>query len=179
MKNIIVAAAGAAALGLAAPAMAQGLQVQPVTAYGNLGYSFVDAGSANLGAIHGRLGARFGQYLGLEAEGALGVDSDKSDIAGTTVKSDLKHSVAAYAVGFFPVTPQFDLFGRVGYGNTKIKASAAGVSASDDADSWNYGGGVQYFLTAKDGLRGEYTRHSFTNGPGHANVWAVSYVRKF
>ena len=55
MKNIIVAAAGAAALGLAAPAMAQGLQVQPVTAYGNLGYSFVDAGPANLGAIHGRL----------------------------------------------------------------------------------------------------------------------------
>jgi opacity protein-like surface antigen len=157
--------------------MAQGLQ--PVTAYGNLGYSFVDAGSANLGAVTGRLGARFGQYLGLEAEGALGVKDDKTTISGTTVKTDLKHSVAAYAVGFFPATPQLDLFARVGYGNTKVKASVAGSSVSEDGDSWNYGGGAQYFLTPNDGIRAEYTRHSFTNGPGHANVWGVSYVRKF
>jgi hypothetical protein len=32
---------------------------------------------------------------------------------------------------------------------------------------------------AKNGLRADYTREEFQDKGGDANVWAVSYVRKF
>jgi outer membrane immunogenic protein len=178
MKSHILATAALAAMTLAAaPAFAQGLS--PTTGYGNLGVGHVDAGSQNFTTLGGRLGARFGNYLGLEAEGSFGVDGDKGSIGGVPYESKLKHALGAYAVGYFPVTPQFDLFARVGYGNTKIKTSTPSAAITADGDSWNYGGGAQYFLTAKDGVRADYTRQSFRHGPGHANVWGLSYVRRF
>lgn len=164
MKSIVLATAAAAVALAAAPAVAQ---TQPVSYYGTLGYSQIESGSADLGAITARGGARFGQYLGAELEGALGVDGD----AGV----DVKHSVAAYAVGFVPLTPQFDLVARVGFGSTRTEF--AGLKSSDE--SWNYGLGGQYFFDANNGLRAEYTRYDFTHDLGKADVWTASYIRKF
>lgn len=127
----------------------------------------------------GRLGARFGRYLGVEGEAGFGVHSDKDTLAGVPYRSKLKHTFAGYGVGYLPVTPKLDLFGRVGYGDTKFSVSSAGTKFSDGRTSWNYGGGAQYFLTDADGVRVDYTRQSFIHGPGHANVWGASYVRKF
>lgn len=178
MKRIILAAAALTAASLAAaPAFAQGLS--PVTGYGNLGVAHVDAGSENFTTLGGRLGARFGSYFGLEGEGSFGVDGDKGTVGGVPYTSKLKHQFAGYAVGFFPASPKLDLFVRAGYGNTKAKVSTPLASVTGDGDSWNFGGGAQYFLTAKDGVRVDYTRQEFTHGPDHANVWGASYVRKF
>ncbi|HTI67658.1 MAG TPA: porin family protein [Caulobacteraceae bacterium] len=178
MKPIIFAAAAATAATLAAaPAFAQGLN--PVTGYGNLGVAHVDAGSQNFTTLGGRLGARFGNYFGAEAEGAFGVGSDKETIAGIPYESKLSHSVAAYGVGFIPLSPQLDLFVRAGYGNTKTKVSTPTASASGGGDSWNFGGGAQYFFNGANGVRLDYTREEFTHSPDHANVWGASYVRKF
>lgn len=177
MKTLIVAATAAAAvLAVAGSASAQGLE--GTTFYGNLGYSFIDAQDAdvNLGAISAKLGARFNPYFGAEVEGAIGVNDDTVNV-GVPVKVELTHSIAAYVVGYYPATPSLDLFARLGYGNTEVKASALGASAKDDASDWLVGAGAQYFFTANDGVRGEYTK-SGDNGLD-ANVWSVSYVRKF
>jgi hypothetical protein len=107
------------------------------------------------------------------------VKDDHVNVAGVNVKTELKDSVALYGVGFLPVNDQFELFARVGYGATKIKASAVGVSASDSEESWNYGVGGQYFFDGVNGVRGEYTRYDFNGSGGNADTWAVSYVRKF
>ena len=72
-----------------------------------------------------------------------------------------------------------DLFIRGGYGSTRLRASAPGVSVSDSEESWNYGAGGQYFFDANNGVRAEYTRHDFNHNAGSADAWAVSYVRKF
>lgn len=174
MKNIKFAAVAAAALTfVAAPAFAQ--TFSPTTFYGNLGYSHVDGDGVDLGAISARLGARLGQYVGVEAEGGLGVNDDT--VGGAKV--DLKHSVAGYVVGFAPLTPKIDLIGRVGYGTTRLGAEAGGVTVKDNQDSWNYGVGGQYFFDAANGLRAEWTRFDFTNDAGKADVWSVHYVRKF
>jgi outer membrane immunogenic protein len=179
MKNSVFAAIAASAVALAAmPAAAQSLAAP--TFYGNLGYSFVDAGNGvNLGAITGRLGARFDRYFGAEAEGAFGVDNDHTTVSSVDVRTKLNHSVAAYAVGFLPVTPQFELFARGGYGSSQISVSAPTFSQSASEGSWNYGGGVQYMFDSHNGLRGEFTRHDFRHDAGSADVWAASYVRKF
>ena len=59
-------------------------------------------------------------------------------------------------------------------------SAARAVEAASAADSWNYGGGVQYRLDDKNGIRADYTRESFqrTDG-GHADVWSVAYARRF
>ena len=175
MKSLIAVAATAAAI-LAAPASAS---AQSASFYGSLGYANASADGIDLGAIQGRLGARFGQYLGVEGEAAAGVKKDSVAIGAVNVNLKLKHQIAIYGVGYLPVNPQFDLLARVGYGNTKLEASALGASAADDGDSWNYGVGGQYFLDDKNGVRLDYTRHDFKDSSENADVWAIGYTRKF
>ena len=177
MKSLIALAATAAVL--AVPAMASAQTFAPTTFYGSLGYANASIDDVNLGAVQGRLGARFGQYLGVEGEAAAGVKEDSVTITGIKVDLKMKHEVAIYAVGFLPVNPQLDLLARVGYGNTKLEASALGSTAADDGDSWNYGVGGQYFFDDKNGVRVDYTRHDFKDSSDNADVWAVAYTRKF
>ena len=179
MKTLIAVSAAALLGAAAAPALAQDNTDlnRAVTGYANLGYSMVDSSVApNLSAVHGRLGARFMRYFGVEGEAAIGVNS-KTDPSGA--KDKLRSEYAAYAVGFLPLTPQADLFARVGYGHSNAQTRFAGVTTKVGEDSVNYGAGGQYFFTANDGIRADYTREEFRNGPEHANVWALSYVRKF
>ena len=118
--------------------------------------------------------------------------NDKSTQTFGGVSADTKVSLhdqeAIYGVGFLPLGDQFELFGRVGYGHqgAKVSATATGaggpvtVSQKIAGDSWNFGGGGQWFWDTKNGLRADYTREEFTpRDSGHADTWAVSYVRKF
>jgi hypothetical protein len=177
MKRVVLAAASAAALGLmTAPALAQ---VSPVGAYGTLGYSHVDAGDAGLGTAQARLGYKFAPNFGVEGEGALGVDTDEVQLGASTYDVKVKRSLAGYAVGFVPLAENFELFGRVGYGNTKMKAESPLLAVTSRGDSWNYGGGAQYFFDGVNGVRADYTRHDFRQDRGAADVWGMSYVRRF
>lgn len=179
MKTLIAVSSIALLAGAAIPAVADAQDAGTPSIYGTLGYAGSNVEGVDLGAIQGRLGARFGKYLGVEGELAAGVKNDKTYVAGAPVKVDLQHQAAVYGVGFLPVAPNVDLFARVGYGNTKLKASAAGASASDDGDSWNYGVGGQYMVDAKNGVRADFTRYDFKDSSTNADVWALAYLRKF
>jgi hypothetical protein len=176
-----LAAASAAALASLAPVMAHAQDAAANTGlYGNLGYANTHADDANLGAIGARLGYRFTPYLGVEGELAGGVKSDDVNVGGVSAKVELQHAEAIYAVGFLPVAPNWDVLGRVGYGNTKLKASALGASASDSGDSWNFGVGAQYHWDGVNGVRADYTRQEFRGSDaGSADVWSLAYSRKF
>jgi len=179
MKLVIATAAALAVAALGTSALAEGAKAPAVTGYVNLGYTHIDPGVGNLHALGGRLGARFGKYIGVEGEGAFGVGSDSVTISGVKVNYKEQSQFAGYAVGFIPLSPQFDVFARVGYGRATFKAYSGSTSASSGENSVNYGGGGQYFFTMHDGIRAEYTRYSFRNGGGDANTFSVSYVRKF
>jgi hypothetical protein len=186
--KFIIAAAAAALLPVAALAQA----APPTGLYGTLGYADVHTSGVDLGAIQGRLGWRFSNWLGVEGEFAGGVKDDKSSqtVSGTTVNTKIKlnDEEALYGVGFLPLSNNFDLLARIGYGHqgAKVTATAAGtttpISVSDTAkgDSWNYGVGAQYHFDGQNGIRGDYTREEFTQGnSGHADVWAVAYTHRF
>ena len=179
MKSLFVAAS-LSVVALAAPAFAQ---VQaPVTphVYGNIGYANVGPGSAELDTIQGRLGYRFNNWFGVEGELAGGIGGDKRSVApGIDQKLKLRHQEAIYGVGFFPLTEQWELLGRVGYGNTRFKVSEAGFSDSFNEQSWNFGAGVQYHLDGQNGIRADYTRHEYENDGGDADVWSIGYSRRF
>jgi outer membrane immunogenic protein len=192
MKSLI-AAASVAVLAAAVPALAQAQTTVAPGAYGTLGYADAHTSGVDLGAIQGRLGYRFNNWLGVEGELAFGVKDEKSSqtFTGGTVNTKLKlqNEEAIYGVGFLPISPNFDLLARIGYGDTRIKATATAtgtgvvpVSASQSAHggSWNIGAGAQYFFDGKNGLRGDYTRQEFTgSNSGHADVWSIAYSRRF
>ena len=176
----LFAVASVAVMALSSPAFSQDTSSPNTGVYGNLGYTNFDGSSVNLDAIQGRLGYRFGNYVGVEGELATGIGSDKTTIApGVEAKTKLKHQEAIYGVGFFPVTPKLDVFGRVGYGSTKVRTKVAGLSDSDSTESWNYGAGAQYHIDGKNGVRADYTRQNYLGDNGHANVWSVGYNRRF
>ncbi|HZZ35926.1 MAG TPA: porin family protein, partial [Caulobacteraceae bacterium] len=158
MKKHIYAAFAAGILAAAAtPALAA--DERPVSIYGNVGATVVSTdvdsdSNLTLGAINGRVGARFAKYVGVEGELAFGVTHDTFD----DVEFKIDNEYAVYAVGFIPLSPKTDLFARVGYGHVKISGEFGGVSASAGSDSVNYGGGAQFFFDENNGVRLEYTR---------------------
>jgi hypothetical protein len=177
----VLSAITVAVLGLAAPALAEEQMVAPTGLYGTFGYAGANQSGVDLGAIQGRIGYRFNNWLGAEGEVSGGVKDDRKSIApGVDAKFKLDHQEALYGVGLVPLSPQFDLIGRVGYGHSRVSAKADGISVADAADSWNFGAGAQYYFDGKNGVRADYTREEFqrTDG-GHADVWSVAYSRRF
>jgi len=181
--KLLMTAASVAALAALLPvaASAQATSTTSGTSfYGTLGYADTNLDHVNLGSIQGRLGARFGTYFGIEGELAGGVKSDTVNVAGTDAKVKLNSQEALYGVGFLPVSPNFDLLARVGYGHSQGTGSVAGVSATAKGDSVNYGVGGQYTFDGANGVRVDYTRESFqSHGSDDANVWSIAYMRKF
>ena len=176
MRNILLATAALTLI--AAPAMAQSISSPQVS--GSVGYTVLDADDANLGAITGRVTAKVSPYFGVEGEASFGVKDDEVSFGGLTGDLSHEYDAAAYVVGTLPISPNFELFGRVGYGTTSIKADVAGFSATEDGESVNYGAGANYFFDARNGVRADWTRRDFTDDTGgELDTYGLSYVRRF
>ena len=149
--------------------------------YGALGYA--QDQDQELGVIQGRLGARFGRFLGVEGEIGAGVKSYELTSVGFELKRSIEYQVASYAVAYAPLTPQIDLLARAGYGATRFKSSLTGTiggpfSGKFTENSWNFGVGGQYLFDGKNGVRLDYLRQDFESSPD-GDVWSIAYVRRF
>lgn len=177
MKSTLIAAASAVAvLAIAAPAFAQSSDgLGHVTPYINLGYSYSHPDQGNFHVLDGRIGAKFGRYVGVEGEVGFGLNSQT--ISGVKIKPT--SSYAGYGVAFLPVAPNLDLYARVGYGHANVRGTIGSTTVNIGQDGVNYGGGAQYFWTRNDGTRLEFTRYDFRNGGGTDDVFGVSWVHRF
>lgn len=184
MTRTIAAAAAVAIIGLPAAAQAQTYTTQSHAAdsrvYGSVGYSQFETDQATLGAVTARVGFKPLRYAGVEIEASAGVDDEAYEVSLDFAPGviELKHDVAAYAVAFLPLGEHFELFARAGYGTTKVEASTPNVTVQGDGESFNYGAGANVFYGA-NGLRADWTRRDFTDEGGEADVWSLSYVRRF
>lgn len=162
---------------IAVPAMAQ----EPAARVtGSVGYTQLDGDDGDLGAITGRATYNFTRYLGVEGEASFGVKDE--DITVGAVNGSLEHEydAAAYGVATLPISENFELFGRLGYGTTSIKADVAGFTASEDGESVNYGVGANYFFDGRNGIRADITRRDFTDDAGgEVDTYGIGYVRRF
>lgn len=180
MKSVIIAAASIAALSFAAPALAQTIpDLQHPSYYGTIGDSYLTPGyNSGLDEITGRLGARLGQNWGVEGEINAGISSNRTGPAYTNEPV----SGAGYLVGYLPLAPKLELLARVGYGASSFDQTVNGVRTSSVTNSVNFGAGAQYWLTSVDAVRADYTRRDYLGSsaiPSGADVWGVSWVRKF
>lgn len=176
MRNVLLATAALTLI--AAPAMAQSLSAPQVQ--GSVGYTQLDGGDATLGAITGRVNAKVSRFIGVEGEASFGVKDDDVSFGGVDGSLEHEYDAAAYVVGTLPISPNFEVFGRVGYGTTSIKADVAGFTASEDGESVNYGAGANYFFDGRNGVRADWTRRDFQEDDGgELDTYGVSYVRRF
>lgn len=156
MKRVLSVAAGLAAAAIIAPAAS-------AQVYGGVGYSTftADAGGedATVGGVMGRLGFKSNPFFGVEGEVAIGIQEDNFDVLGTQVDVSLENSYGVYAVGWLPIPLVGDVFGRVGYADLSIEASALGSSISDSGSGLAYGAGIQLSSIPFTKLRLEYTRY--------------------
>ena len=181
MKTLIALAAVAAVGAVAAPAFAQTLPaLTPVTYSASVGFAGTDTLGAALNAINLRAGADFGKYVGVEAEGAFGVNSPYGKDALSATQLHMNSEYAAYGVARWPVLADANVFARVGYGHTEFKATGVTSSVTNGLDSVNYGAGAEYLVDGKDGVRVDFTRSNFEgHGLQVANTWSIGYVRRF
>lgn len=174
MRNVLLATAALTLI--AAPALAQD-PAHPVT--GSIGYTQLDTDGGDLGAVTGRMGYDFTRNFGIEGEASIGVSDDDFTVAGVPGTIEHKYDAAAYGVAKLPINENLELFGRLGYGTTRVKAEVAGVQDSDSTDSVNYGVGANYFIDGQNGVRADWTRRDFRGDAGEADTYGLSFVRRF
>ncbi len=180
MKSLMTATCLAAVAALLPVAASAQTSRPGTTFYGTLGYDDSAFSHINLGSIQGRLGARFGHYFGVEGELAAGVKDDKLSVAGVQAKIKQDSQEAIYGVGFLPLSENFDLLARLGYGHTSGTGPTLGLASAVDGESWNYGVGAQYSFDGKNGVRLDCAREAFQRrSVESANVWSLAYVRRF
>jgi len=156
----------------------------------------LDLGTEDIDAfiINGRIGYRFNKYFAVEGElgfGTGGEDIDRNipvEVApfgvvdvDANVTLDVDNYYIGFARGILPVSDEFDLFVRLGYGEANgdadITATALGFSTegsvSQSESGFAYGVGGQYDFTQKDGIRADYTRLDDTD------IISLAYARRF
>jgi outer membrane immunogenic protein len=137
-------------------------QAQQSNVYVGGGYTHFDGDGASPGAITGRVGVGLGPNFAVEGEASLGV-SDDSGV-------ELDNEIGIFGLGKIAVSPQFDLFARVGVSRTE-------TSPGGDDDGLAYGVGGQWNLTSQDGIRLDITRHDYDSG--EFDAYGLSYIRNF
>ena len=176
MRNVLLATAALTLLGT--PALAQTFSDPQWT--GSVGYTHLDGDDGSLGAVTGRVGAKISRYIGVEGEASFGVKDEDITIGGVDGSLEHEYDAAIYGVANVPVSENLELFGRVGYGTTSIKADVAGFTASEDGESLNYGAGANYFFDGQNGVRADWTRRDFTDDDGgEIDTYGLSFVRRF
>ena len=165
---------------------------------GGTGITFEDE-TANIVVLNGRLGYRFNKFIAAEVEGGFGLGGDTvsqsvpfdTGVVGTVdVDVDANLDINTYGAGFIrailPVSDQIDLFVRGGYGIagaeldvdiTAATAAFGSVSTSDSFDGFAFGGGGEYHINDKHGVRLDF---SAINGDEiDALFFSAAYSYKF
>jgi len=149
--------------------------------------------SPDITMLTGRLGYRLNKYFALEGEAGFGLGGDDFaeslpiDVLGNIVNvdADIGLDVQNYYIGFargiLPISDQFEVFIRGGYGTASadadVTASVSGLtasgSASESVNGFAYGLGGQFNFTKKDGIRLDYSQFDETN------IVSLTYARQF
>jgi opacity protein-like surface antigen len=188
MRVFHTAAAAAVLLMAASAASAQPFGNAGGYVYAGLGYTHLSTSESdidfNLSAIHGRLGFMFNPCIGIEGEGAFGIGDETVDFgSGVNGTVHIESDWAGYLIGMFPLgNENFNVFGRIGYGQLNSKVKLLGISESGDDNQWRIGFGVQGFIDGVNGIRAEYTNLGWLDNEDDsldADVFSISYVRRF
>jgi opacity protein-like surface antigen len=162
MKLIAIAAASAMLLagGAVHAQMARGASGN---VYGELGYTSLkiqESGfSVKPGMLRGIVGFNFNQNLALEGMLGFGVRKDSSN----GIQSEVRHMFGVYVKPKVVLGDAFELFGRLGYADTRLRSTAnvAGFTASDSSSGSDvsYGFGANFNIAPQAYIGVDYMRY--------------------
>jgi hypothetical protein len=138
-------------------------------------HSSDSAFKVNLSSVLLRGGYTLNKNFAIEGEASFGVGDDSD----SGVKFHQEYEVGVFVDGFVPVSENVDLLGRVGYAQTKIKATGFGLTDTNTASGAALGVGLRYFPNAgANGVRVDYT-HYFFNKDSAVDGGSITWVHKF
>jgi OOP family OmpA-OmpF porin len=189
MKRLLTTALLATAVGFAAPAMAQDINLQGAYVGGSVGmtdYSLDECiGDCDKTDIGGKI---FGGYMFTPNIGAeISYNSfGKAKINVPGAGAELKSSgFGAFLVGQYPID-NWRLFGKLGFAwlDTELSVTAPGFFVGDESDSstdFAFGLGVTYMFTKNFGVRGEYEnfKYSFEDIDDNLTMWSIGIQYNF
>lgn len=176
-KFALSAAAGALALGLAAPAFAQDVQNAPFTG------PRVEAiaGYDHVGGENGFDGVVYGGQIGYDAQVSGVILGVEGEVSGTTAKSDENNVFAnndrfrikggrdlyAGARLGYAISPQAMIYAKAGYTNQRINSryslGTVTIRDHDDAEGYRLGAGLEYKMSGNSYVKAEYRYSNYTN----------------
>jgi hypothetical protein len=145
--------------------------------YLNAGLGVFDGDGATLKALTARGGIAIYDLLSAELEASFGLGAEQVDGApGAELK--LENQFGGYLARRYPVLPNLEVIGRIGYTTGEFQASAGGVAGDVETDGVAFGIGGEYMITPQFGLRGDYTRIDVDDDAldGGVNTFALAAV---
>jgi outer membrane autotransporter protein len=154
----LIAIAAASIMLMAGAAQAQVMAPRPTmagTTYGEVGYTSLKISESGVdvkpGVLRGIIGFNFSNYVAFEGMAGFGVTKDSTDVNvlgnRVTLEGDVQHMFGVYVKPRVNIDG-FELFGRLGYADTRLKATArvGAVSVSDttSGSDWSYGLGANF-----------------------------------
>jgi OOP family OmpA-OmpF porin len=126
----------------------------------SLGYATVEVEDSGLSFDGSAVGWKlFGRYMftdnwGIEG-GYIDFGTPDEDILGVNVEVDA-NGFDLFAVGAFPTSSNFELFGKLGFVSWDADAKAEGLTDSDDGTDLALGFGGAYKASDQFSIRGEF-----------------------
>jgi len=109
----------------------------------------------NPGVFRFVFGSQFSPNLSAEIGYSVFGDSTYSGPGGSATLSTTAFQIVA--IGILPLSPQFDLTGKLGFTNNSSKlTSTVGISADESNSSFLYGVGAQFHLNSQFTFRAQY-----------------------
>jgi len=144
MKKIITAVAAVAAC-----AAAQAQTESPF--YVELGYTGTKfenpVASADPGMVRAIFGWEATPYLAVEAMGAFSEHESEARVGGSKVDVEIEHSWGLYLKPKMKFGDAVEVFGRLGFTESRVKVSAEDGSDSDSGNDFTYGVGLNYAIS--------------------------------
>lgn len=200
MKRLLTTALLATAVGFAAPAMAQDINLAGGYIGGSIGlsdYSTDDCiGDCDKTDVGGKIfgGYMFTPYIGAEVSynsfGKAKVNfPDTINGVPVVINAEFKSSgFGAFLVGQYPVD-NFRLFGKIGFAWLDNELTATGSSGpfvatgseSESSTEFAWGLGATYMFTKNFGVRGEYEnfKWSFQDASDNITFWSIGVQYNF
>jgi opacity protein-like surface antigen len=197
MHKILVLAA---ALAMAGAASAQVVTGQPRTAYGStgamgpwsaeLGYSSLDIESGGVGfkpgAVRLMLGYSVHPNVAVEGMAAFNANDDSSTVRvgaiPVSVDAELRRSYGLFVKPKIMLGDRFEVFGRLGWVESKIRVSGsvpgAAFSASDSGNDVAYGAGANWYF-ARNVYAGLDYMNWYDKGGTKIDGWTFNIGTRF
>lgn len=136
----------------------------------------------------------FSIFGGYQVNTNFGVELGYTDLGKVTASgfgataSFKSKAIELLGVGTYPINPQFDVYGKLGFFRWNLDANASGpggsFSESDSGTDLTFGFGVKYHFTQNVGMRVQWQRYDnigneATTGTSDVDVIGVGLVVKF